>query len=108
MIESDCTVCHAPPSNFGNLNLSNVGNDSYGTLVNQPSAECSALDFVTPGDSSASWLFRKIEGTHVAAAQAAGCSTAAAGAQMPIGGFCCLTADQIQLVKDWIDQGAEP
>ena len=108
VIDTDCTVCHAPPSNFGGLNLSNVGNDSYGTLVNQPSAECASYDFVEPGDSAASWLFRKIEGTHVEAAQAAGCSTAAAGSQMPIGGFCCLTPEQVQLVKDWIDQGAAP
>ena len=108
VIDSDCTVCHAPPSNFGGLNLSNVGNDSYGTIVNQPSDECPSYDFVEPGDSEASWLFRKIEGTHIEAAQAVGCSTMAAGSQMPIGGFCCLTADQIQLVKDWIDTGAAP
>ena len=109
VIQTDCTVCHAPPSNFGGLNLEDsMTNDSYATLVNQPSAECGSYDFVEPGDSSASWLFRKIEGTHVAAAQAAGCSTTAAGSQMPIGGFCCLTPAQIQLVKDWIDQGAAP
>lgn len=108
VIDTDCTVCHAPPSNFGGLNLSDINNDSYGTIVNQASSECSAYDFVEPGDSSASWLFRKIEGTHVAAAQAAGCSTTGAGSQMPVGGFCCLTPVQIQLVKDWIDQGAAP
>lgn len=109
VIDTDCTVCHAPPSNFGGLNLANTStNDSYATLVNQPSSECSSYDFVEPGDSQASWLFRKIENTHVAAAQAAGCSTAAAGSQMPIGGFCCLTPEQIQLVESWIDQGAAP
>jgi len=109
VIEAQCTVCHAPPSNFGGLNLADTAtNDSYATIVNQPSDECGAYDFVEPFDSQASWLFRKIVGTHVEAATAAGCSTAAAGSQMPIGGFCCLSTAEIQLIQDWIEQGAEP
>ena len=109
IIDTQCTVCHAPPSNFGGLNLADTTtNDSYATIVNQPSDECGSYDFVEPFDSQASWLFRKIAGTHIEAATAAGCSTAAAGSQMPIGGFCCLSVEEIQLIQDWIDQGAEP
>ncbi len=109
IIESECTFCHAPPSNFGGLNLANTAtNDSYATIVNQPSSECGAYDFVEPFNSQASWLFRKIAGTNVDAATSAGCDPADAGSQMPLSPFCCLTQEQIDLIQEWIDSGANP
>jgi hypothetical protein len=81
---------------------------AYTRIVNEPSAECSALDLINPGDSTSSWLYRKIDNTHVAAATDAGCDPLSAGSQMPLGAFCCLTPQTIEKIQSWIDGGANP
>ena len=109
IIVDECTFCHGPPSNFANLDLSTTaGNDPYARIVNTPSNECGSYDLVEPDDSQGSWLYRKISGTHVEAATAAGCSAMDAGDQMPLGPFCCLEPAQIQLIQQWINSGANP
>ena len=109
IIIDQCTFCHGPPSNFANLDLSlEAGNDPYARLINTPSIECSSYDLVEPAEAQNSWLYRKISGTHIDAATAAGCAVVDAGTQMPLGPFCCLDQATIDLFQEWIDGGANP
>jgi hypothetical protein len=62
--------------------------------VNVPSTEVASLDLVEPGDADNSYLMQKLEGT------------AQTGAQMPNGGPY-LNSTLRQLVRDWIDAGAQ-
>lgn len=109
VVTDNCVFCHGPPSNFANLDLSTeAGNDPYARIVDVAALECSSYDLVEPGDSMGSWIYRKISATHIEAATAAGCDPGDAGDQMPLGPFCCLTQEQIDLIQEWIDSGANP
>ncbi|MGE4619117.1 MAG: hypothetical protein AAEJ04_04830 [Planctomycetota bacterium] len=109
IFDSECNFCHGPPTNFGGLDMTTGGSSAaYTRIVNTPSGECSALDLIEPGVSANSWLFRKIDNTHVEAANAAGCDPVSAGSQMPLGAFCCLTPQTIEKIQSWIDDGANP
>jgi hypothetical protein len=72
---------------------------SYSMIVNVPSQEVSTLDRILPGNSADSYLVQKVMGI------------AAVGAQMPDG--CpserpCLTTAQIDMIVDWVNEGAPP
>ncbi|MGE4602513.1 MAG: hypothetical protein AAEJ65_06380 [Planctomycetota bacterium] len=108
IIDFECVFCHGPPAPFGNLDMSGGAAAGYDAIVNVMSGECPTYVLVSPDDSQSSWLFRKIEGTHVEAATAVGCDALAAGGRMPFGPFCCLTAFEIELIRGWIDSGANP
>lgn len=66
---------------------------AYANLVGVQSAEDSTLKRVEPGRSDLSYIIRKLEGT-------------ALGDRMPADGPPYLPDAEIQLIKDWIDQGA--
>ena len=66
---------------------------AYGNLVNVPSAEVPSLLRVDPGDSALSYIVNKLEGN-------------APGSRMPADGPPFLPDAEIQIIKDWIDQGA--
>jgi hypothetical protein len=105
---ANCTSgCHGPPVFLVGLDLT-AGN-AYGNLVNVPTQLCAPLDFIEPGDPTLSWLFRKIEGTQddpdMVALLCDGTS------QMPFGcsfSGTCLPAATVDLVEQWILQGAAP
>ncbi len=84
--------CHAGTSPAQGLNLES-GN-AYGNLVNVQSAEIADVVRVNPGMSAASYLVRKLEGTSIV------------GERMPFGGPYLPDAE-IQVIRDWIDQGAD-
>lgn len=88
-----CTVCHAGAN--APLGLRLDADNSYLMLVGVPSVEVPSLLRVDPGNPDDSYLVQKIEGT------------AAVGAQMPLGGPS-LPVDSMQLVRQWIRDGAEP
>jgi hypothetical protein len=82
--------CHVPggPSPF-----SLQAGSSYGNLVNvQSIGACAPLKRVLPRDTSSSVLYKKVSGTDC-------------GTQMPRGGTP-LPSTTIQLIQDWINQGA--
>ena len=54
---------------------------------------------VNPGDKSTSYMWHKLNNTHIA--------EGGSGAQMPCSGMP-LPANQLILIGDWIDEGAEP
>lgn len=87
-----CTACHTGANAPQGLRL-DAGN-SYGLLVNAPSAEVPALLRVNPGNPDASYLVQKIQGN------------AAVGARMPANGPPFLSQAQIDLVRGWIAAGA--
>jgi len=86
-----CVGCHhgnAGPS--AGLNLS----DAAAVRATIGTASSQGMNYITAGDSSASYLWHKVDGT-------AGVIN---GVQMPQGGS--LTAEEIALIATWIDQGA--
>jgi hypothetical protein len=94
IFDTRCTgsACHdATPSGALNL-LSGV---AHARLVNQPSAYCPAIDRVEPGRPDQSFLMWKLQGS----------GACFFGSRMPLGG-AALDADELQLISDWIGNGA--
>lgn len=89
-----CAGCHTGVGSTlpGAMNLS--AGSAWAQIVNVGSMESPGLMRVKPGDVTNSYLARKIDPT----------VGAISGAQMPDGGT--LTAQQIQTIKTWIQQGA--
>jgi len=92
VFSASCTSCHSGSSPSQGLNLS--AGAAYGNTVNVASTQVPSLDLVEPGDADSSYLMQKLEGT------------AQTGAQMPNGGPY-LNSTLRQLVRDWIDAGAQ-
>jgi hypothetical protein len=85
-------TCHAAPGASG---LVLEDGASYDALVNVDSADNPGHTFVIPGNSADSYLMHKLNG-----------GPDITGFQMPNTGVP-LDADLIQLVADWIDDGAQ-
>ncbi len=100
IFDPTCAVvfCHDSTTQSGDLVLED--GTSYAELVNvdsfQGAAHQAGLKRVAPGDPDNSFLVIKIEGPPLVM-----------GSRMPLIGLP-LTAAQIQLVRDWIAQGAAP
>ena len=88
--------CHAPLAPQVNLVLDNAA-DSDLFLVNITAMEAPSLKRVTPFSSGNSYLINKLLGT--------GGSVGGSGTVMPLGLPALPNAD-IQIIRDWIDQGA--
>ena len=88
-----CTACHAGGAAPQGLRLDAAS--SYAMLVGVASAEVPSLKRVAAGDSANSYLVQKLEGH------------AAVGARMPFGGPY-LDAATIALIRQWVDNGAQP
>lgn len=91
-----CINCH--PSQAG-MNLT-TGN-SYSNIVNVSATEVPALKRVRPFMPDSSYLVHKIQGTQA--------SVGGTGARMPFGcsGSGCLSNTTINIVRNWILQGAQ-
>ena len=96
LLKSRCVMCHLPGSEQGGLALHPKG--GYANLVEVKSTQ-SPLPRVSPGNPDASYLYRKLIGTH---AEAGG-----SGERMPFGD-ASLTAAEIERVRLWIEAGAKP
>lgn len=88
-----CDQCHVGATAPHGLDLTT--GKSYGNLVNVASDEVGSLLLVKPGDASNSYLVKKLEGT------------ASVGARMPLGGQP-LPVATIALIRNWINEGANP
>ncbi|MCB1757305.1 MAG: hypothetical protein KDJ38_17405 [Gammaproteobacteria bacterium] len=93
ILTPDCATsgCHNGTSSPLGLNL--IEGKSWAKLVNKPSNQVSGLLLVEPSNADASYLMHKLVGN------------AGGGVQMPLG-KPPLSADQLQLVRDWINDGA--
>jgi uncharacterized protein YjdB len=90
-----CTSCH--PSAAG---MDLTAGSSYANIVNQNAAEVPAMKRVRPFMPDSSYLVHKIQGTQN--------SVGGTGARMPLGcsGNGCLSNASINLIRNWILQGA--
>ena len=97
--EGKCDFCHGQPASQISNGLLNMGSDdrdaAYAALIDQTSTsrDCAGMAYIVPGDAKSSLFYTKL--------------TAAppCGERMPQGGGA-LPADQIALVRSWIDGGA--
>ncbi len=87
--------CHAGPSPGGDMNLEQ--GQAYGNIVNVVSSSVPTLKRVLPGFPDSSFLVHKIQGTQA--------SVGGSGQRMPLTN-CCLSQDQIDLIRSWITVGA--
>lgn len=96
IFSANCTVCHRPGgiALLRGIELQLLEGVSYDFLVDQPSIQNPDLTLVLPGDSSASLLFLKVSS-----------SAPPVGSRMPLN-RSPLSQAQINLIRDWIDQGA--
>lgn len=86
--------CHSGVSPAGDMNL--VEGLAYANIVDITSSVPS-LKRVRPGLPDSSFLVHKIQGTQA--------SVGGAGLRMPAAN-CCLSQDQIDLIRSWIAKGA--
>ena len=93
-----CVVCHTSGDHVGELVLDR--GSSYAQLVGVPSVESAIMSRVKPGRPLKSYLFRKIQGTHLAAE--------GLGWQMPppSSTSVALTVAERRTIELWIRQGA--
>ncbi len=102
IFDAHCTGCHVGASPLGGLDLS-LGN-SYGNLVGVSSIELPTMPRITANDINNSYLFLKINNTHLA--------PGGSGDYMPppyTGSGDALIDDDaaaVQAIEDWINNGA--
>lgn len=89
-----CATCHLEGAAPTGLVLS--AGTAYENMVGVPSVQ-SELMRVKPGDVQGSYLIHKLEGTQV--------EVGGSGMQMPVG--APLSAEVIDLIRDWVAQGAK-
>ncbi len=88
-----CAECHG--AGFASAGLNLEEDSSFAAIVGVPSTQVSSLSRIEPGDPDNSYLVQKIEGT------------AAVGGRMPLGGPR-LPQDRIDLIRQWVTDGALP
>jgi hypothetical protein len=96
------TACHETGGEWSVLDMSE---DAYGSIVDVAAATFSDLDHVEPGDPTRSYLWHKIEGTHLSVG-----GNGVAMPKPPVGGGAAtvLTDDQKSTIEAWITGGANP
>lgn len=104
---ASCAGCHTGVGTSlpGALNLS-AGPAAHAGTVNVRAVQTDTstlLDRIEPGDPEASYLVHKLQGTHTAT------TVRGRGGRMPAGcptWRACLTPANIQLIRQWIVEGA--
>lgn len=96
--EANCNGCHIGGTSGGLEISSGSGIDGYDNIVNVASDDVPGMDLIEPGDPTNSYLFHKLEGTHL--------TVGGAGVQMPVGGPPYLDKATLAIIHTWIDEGA--
>ena len=94
ILQASCS-CHVNGGS-GGLSMPDV-DTAYGNLVDAP-AGGAPIDRVEPGDHTTSYLWAKVNGSHL--------DVGGQGSKMPLGG--ALSQGQIDTIAQWIDEGALP
>ena len=89
IFHAKCWLCHPP---YGGMDLS--PGEVYINLVMVTSTNYAPAMRVVPGDVDASVLWHKVTGDGVY------------GTMMPPPGYAQLTLEELQTIRDWIEQGA--
>ena len=96
-------ACHSGPNPTGLTPLDGSSHDAYKNLVGMAALEDPMTTLVVPKDPEKSLLYRKLTGSFEGLA----CNTSqSCGVMMPKTGGP-LDAAKIQLIKDWISNGAK-
>lgn len=101
IFDVNCTVCHRTGgiNLFAEALLKLTSDVSFASIADQPSAQAPAIKRVQPGDANASLLFLKVS-----------MDNPPVGDRMPLceplAPIDPLTAAEIGLIRDWINQGA--
>jgi hypothetical protein len=93
-----CLSCHLPGGEGSTLDLQT---DPCGALIGVPATQCmgtTQMNFVEPGDHLYSYLWNKLYGTQMIAG--------GNGTRMPLR-LPVLTAEELLVISNWIDEGAE-
>ncbi len=96
LLRTACTGCHSPGGSaaISGIPMILTADQAYDAIVAQPSVQDPAWTLVVPGDAESSLLYLKVSS-----------DTPPVGVRMPR--FSpVLSATQIGLIRDWIDQGA--
>lgn len=83
----------------------NLATDAYNALLNT-NPQMATVPYVTPGEPHESYVFHKVNGTHLTA-EPEGCGCNGVGGRMPLG-MQPLPQETIDLIATWILQGAAP
>lgn len=98
--DANCTTsCHVAGGTGATWFLI-TPDESYEAIVGKNSLSFSSLVLVDPGDRENSYLWHKINGTHV--------DVGGGGTQMPPPPAEMLSSDDLNTIGAWIDQGANP
>lgn len=93
-LRAQCATCHMTGDEPGGMKL--YPSAAYQSLVQVPSVS-SPLLRVSPGSPEDSYLLHKLQGTHL--------EVSGEGVQMPFG-QPPLNDQRLQLLRQWIEQGA--
>ena len=95
IFDTSCALagCHAGANPPQGMSLS--AGVAYANIVNVPSNEQPGVLRIAPGDPASSYLFQKITG-----------APSISGAVMPLG-RPPLSDEQINTIREWIEEGAE-
>lgn len=92
------SACHETGSTNNATGLYLEAAKSYAALVGPPSVQLPSMPIVTPGDPNASYLWHKLNGSFQ--------DVGGTGLSMPFGAK--LPQDKLDMVKAWIEDGANP
>jgi hypothetical protein len=95
------TACHETGGEWSVLDMSG---SAYDKLVGVPAATFPDLNHVEPGNLETSYLWHKIDGTHL---MVGGNGVAMPKARVGMSATV-LTADQVSAIQAWIEGGANP
>jgi hypothetical protein len=106
ILTENCVGCHGGDTPAAGMNL--AAGQAFANTVDVRAVQTDTstlLDRIEPGNPEASYLIHKIQGTQTASPTIRG-----RGQRMPLG--CptaerrCLTAEEIQLIRQWVVEGA--
>jgi len=96
VFDANCS-CHTGGSVSGGLDLAT--GSSHANIVNVPADDVPGMDLIEPGSPSDSYLWHKLQGTHL--------GVGGAGSAMPFGSFP-LGITSLDTIEQWINEGASP
>lgn len=95
LFDDHCS-CHKDANGAGKLRL--AMEDAYTNIVDKPSLQAPMMMLVAPGSAEQSYLWHKLNDTQD--------DVGGKGKKMPPGGK--LKAAELELIAQWIDEGAQP
>jgi len=97
--DANCvTGCHRPGGTAAAWFI--LSSDAYANIVGQPSLELATMNRVEPGSLENSYLWHKINDTHI--------EVGGSGSVMPPPPVATLPAQELATIAEWIEAGCAP